>query len=537
MHVVAPQRPPRRSGVRPYVHQQCYWRMPEPRQQPDPCHPVASAPKEPSKRGFRADSLALGMVIVLAMTVIQRGIGFLRGIWFCRLLDDTQVGQWAMAFGFITLITPVMLLGIPGSLPRFVEHFRSRGQLGPFLQRIGGSTFVLICLSVLAILSFPEWFGWIIFLQPQEAGLIYSVGIAVLAIVFFNFVNDLNSSLRQVRVVSAMQFLQGVGFTIAGITWLSMGGQLTGLVITFAAATVLAALPGLICLRRGWGGMPTAAEPFNRKSMWRRILPYAAALWAMNLVGNVFELSDRYMILHFSPGNEVDGQAAVGQYHSGRIIPMLFMSLATMLGGILMPYLSADWEAGQPELVRKRLRQVLLGASVGFTTVAAVTLVLSPWLFGTLLQGRYDDGLSLLPMAFVFCTWAGLVTIGQDYLWVMEKGKWVAIALIVGLVANVTLNAWLLPTMGLQGAVLATLTSHGLVMAGVYIAMIACGYERDRTAMYVALLPATLLAGPIPALICVACVLASSGHVHDWIREIDMSSLQRFFRVRSRAHA
>ncbi|MEM9643438.1 MAG: oligosaccharide flippase family protein [Planctomycetota bacterium] len=475
--------------------------------------------------GFRADSLALGMLIVLIMTVLQRGVGFLRGIWFCRLLDDTVVGQWSMAFGFITLITPVMLLGIPGSLPRYVEHFKQRGQLGSFLLRIGTVTGVLVLLSFTTMVLAPEWFGWLIFLKPQSNELIYAVGAAILAIVFFNFVNDLTSSLRQVRIVSLIQFMQGVGFAIGGVAWLASGGGLTGLVMTYAIMTALATTPGLWTLFRGWKGMPAPTEVFDRGSMWRRILPYAAALWAMNLVGNLFELSDRYMILHFMPapdgvaaGNEF-GQAAVGQYHSGRILPMLFMSLATMLGGILMPYLAADWEADRPAAVRERLKQVLLGVSAAFTLIASATLVLSPWLFGTLLQGRYDDGLSLLPMAFVFCSWAGLVTIGQDYLWVVEKGKWVTVALIAGLASNLALNLYLLPKWGLHGAVVATLTSHAVVLIGVWIAMIRCDFGLDRTALYVALMPATVLGGPWVAVTAVLCVGAASEHARQWIRQ------------------
>lgn len=162
--------------------------------------------EEPAS-GFRADSLALGMAIMLSLTIVQRGVGFLRGIWFCRLLDETDLGRWAMAF---------------------------------------------------------------------------------------NFVNDLNASLRQVRVVSLMRFMQGIGFTVGGIGWLASGGGFAGLIVTFAVTTSVATAPGLVSLRRGWGGLPRASAPLDTRAMWRRLIPYAAALWIMNLLGNGFELSDRH---------------------------------------------------------------------------------------------------------------------------------------------------------------------------------------------------------------------------------------------------
>lgn len=472
-----------------------------------------------SKRGFRADPLALGMLIMLGMTVVQRGVGFFRGIWFCRLLDETDLGRWAMALGFISLITPVLLLGIPGSLPRYVEHFRGRGHLGAYLRRVLLATAACAAIALTVMTLLPEWFGWLIFLEPHNAAIVRGVAAAMTAMIVFNFVNDLNSSLRQVRVVSLMQFLQGVSFTAGGVTWLARGGEFVGLLYTFAAATVLAAAPGLWSLRCGWEGVPRSRHRFDAKSMWRRLLPYAAALWAMNLLGNVFDLADRYMVLHLTPGGDGAGQAAVGQYHSGRIVPELFLSLSTTIAGILLPYLSADWESGKPEAVRERLRRTLLGLSIGFTAVAAAAVWCAPWLFQTLLQGRYSDGLSLMPMAFVFCSWAALVNVGQNYLWVVERGKLVAAAMAVGLAANLGLNAWLLPVWGLAGAVTATLAAHGLVMLGTGIAMAACGYRIDRTSLYVAVLPATLLAGPAIAVACVAATALASDHARRWTAE------------------
>ncbi|MGB7324686.1 MAG: oligosaccharide flippase family protein, partial [Rubripirellula sp.] len=130
--------------------------------------------KTESESSFVADSLAIGMAVMLAMTIIQRGLGFFRGIWFCRLLDDAVVGQWSMAYDFITMITPVMLLGIPGTLPRYVEHYRVRGHLTPLVRRMLWVTIGLGAIFFVAIMLFPDFFGWLVFLQPQSMSLVYS---------------------------------------------------------------------------------------------------------------------------------------------------------------------------------------------------------------------------------------------------------------------------------------------------------------------------------------------------------------------------
>ncbi|MGV3486732.1 MAG: oligosaccharide flippase family protein [Planctomycetaceae bacterium] len=471
------------------------------------------------RASFVADRLASGLVVMLIMTIFQRGIGFARGVWFCRLLDDTVVGQWSMAFGFITMITPLMMLGLPGAMPRYVERYRLAGQLPKFLQMVVLGTLLGSVLVIFAMIAMPNQFGWLIFREASSVWLTWSVVGAIATVLIFNFVNELVSSLRQVRTVSLMQFVQGIGFTVFGLTALYAGGGLQELVIAFGLSMAIGTVPGIRVLARDWSGLPQSDEAFDCRDMWRRLLPYAAALWAMNLLSNTFEMSDRYMILHLMPGDETAAKAAVGQYHSGRLIPTLLTSLATMFAGVLLPYLSADWEQGKTDAVKQRLRHSLFGLSVGFTACAAVALTISPWLFDVLLQGRYRDGLVIQPMAFTLCIWAAIVTVAQNYLWVRERGHLIGGALAVGLAANLFFNGLWLPHWGLQGAVWATLVANGIVLVGVGWALRRVDYRLDTTALWVAILPLTLMAGGSIAMAAALACLVLNRDAHDWLSQ------------------
>lgn len=480
---------------------------------------VSSGEQEQPRAGLQADSLLSGLAVMLGITVIQRAVGLYRGVSFCRLLDAETLGQWAMAFGFVSLVTPMLLLGVPGSLPRYVEAFRQKGHLRPFMLRIVGLTGFLVTLAVSLIWIVPGPVGWLVFREPSDQSLVRAVGIAVLAVVIFNTLNELIAALRQVRVVSAMQFIQSVAFTLIGLIWLSRGGGLAGLVLSFAFATLLGTAPGWWVLMRHWGSMPTSSEPIEAVAMWKRLVPYAAALWVMNLLSNTFELSDRYMILHFSGENPAVGQGMVGEYHSACIIPALLLSVGLMIGGVVMPYLTADWEAGKRDAVGERLRQMLLGLSVLFTAGAAVALWLAPTLFQWLFAGRYTAGLSVMPLAFVFCIWASLGCIAQNYLWVVERGKLVGMALAVGLLANLALNYVLMPRYGLPGAVSATMLANGIVLGGIWWSMHLTGFRLDRSTLWSTLLPMTLLAGSTAAIVATIGCLLTSQHARVWLRQ------------------
>lgn len=91
---------------------------------------AASPHNEPA--ALQTDTLADSIVVLLIMTVLQRTIGFGRGMLFCRWLDSEQLGLWDVAFGFINLAAPLAVLGLPGSFGRYVEYYRQRGQLAPF---------------------------------------------------------------------------------------------------------------------------------------------------------------------------------------------------------------------------------------------------------------------------------------------------------------------------------------------------------------------------------------------------------------------
>lgn len=434
------------------------------------------------------------------------------------MLEDDVLGQWAMALGFITMVTPMLLLGLPGSLPRYVAAYLNQGHLKAFLRRILWLTGVLSCAGFATMLLLPEIFGWLIFREPTSVNLVVAVALTVVSITIFNSMNELIASLRQVRVVSIMQFINSVSFTVIAIAWLYFDGSLLGLIYSFAASCLIGTLPAWWVLAHYWHVIPHNTDPLNAPSMWKRVLPYAAALWVMNLLANAFELSDRYMILHFSAAADL-GQSLVGQYHSARLIPALLLSLAAMASGILLPYLTSDWEAGRHQAVRDRLRKILLAVACLFTAGGAAALWISPWMFDTLLAGRYSGGLAVMPMAFTFSIWGAIAAIAQNYLWVAEKGKYVGWALGIGLVTNLLLNHLLLPILGLKGAVIATMVSNLIVLVGIWVAMRGTGFRWDSSLIWTTLLPATLLYHPLAAILCVAAVAILSEQTRGWIVE------------------
>lgn len=408
------------------------------------------------------DRFITGLSVMLVANVLQRLIGLLRNLGFCHFLSDAELGQWSLANSFFIIAAPIAVLGLPGSFGKFVEIYRRQGALGSYLRALTlASGFGLLALSAAMFLA-PAYFAWIVFNDLTAVENIAWLISTLAAVTIFNFVNELMSALRQVRVVSAMQFINSLAFAFLGTLGLLWAHSWSVLLPCYTLACLLAIVPGLWVLRTAHADELRANAPLA--GMWARIVPFAITLWCMNLLSNLFDVCDRALLLHLTP-DALLGQALIGQYHCGRLIPNLLISVASLLSGILLPYLSADFEAGDQRRLGERLRQILQMVSLLFSFASLVALVASPLLFDWMLSGRYQDAQRILPLALLQCIWMSLFFLAQTYLFCIERGKQVTLMLLAGLVINALLNYPLIAWWGLAGSVAATTAASGIILA------------------------------------------------------------------------
>jgi len=67
---------------------------------------------------MNSDTFSRSIVLIALLTVLQRGIGFLRSFYVCGELTPSQLGEWDLAFNFLKIVAPLAVLGIPGSFAR-----------------------------------------------------------------------------------------------------------------------------------------------------------------------------------------------------------------------------------------------------------------------------------------------------------------------------------------------------------------------------------------------------------------------------------
>jgi PST family polysaccharide transporter len=456
---------------------------------------------------LRTDTLADSVLILVLLTGIQRLVGFCRAVLFCRWLDAEQLGQWDMAFGFLVLAAPLTILALPGAFGRYVERYRQQGQLRVLLRRTLVACAALTAVATVLICLGRGWVSLIVFGTSGHGDLVLMLAAALAAVIAFNYMVELFTALRNVRLVSALLFLNSAVFAVLGVgLLLAWRDTAASVVLAYGGANLLSAAAAVVFLRRAWRALPTGAERLSHRALWSKLMPFALWVWTTNLMANLFEVADRYMIVHFSRGGPDEALALVGQYHSSRVVPVLLFSVALMLGSMLTPHLSADWEAGRRREVAARLKLFLKLLAFGLTAAGAGVLLIAPLLFGVAFENKFAAGRAVLPWTLTYCTWFGLAMVAQNYLWCAEKARLSSLALGVGLVVNVALNLLLLPRLGLLGAVLATAAANLIALAMILAFDCRLGFRMDRGLWVVLGMVPVVCLGPWIALLVLAIV-------------------------------
>ncbi len=448
---------------------------------------------------LQTDSLAKGIGVLAIANIIQRAIGFIRNLAFCYFLHQSDIGLWALASSFLVLAPPLSVLGIPGCFGRYVESFRRVEQLRSFLRRSLAIAAVGVMVLTTSLLVFPTHSSLLVFgtTVPYSAMIILTC--SLLSVVAFNTLLELLNGLRQPSAVSAMQLTSSISFSLLCIPVLIIRPQWQYLVATYAISMTIGLLPGLVRLSRRCGPALSDAVALSKGSMLFRITPFAIAVWSSDLLTNLFDVVDRYMILYLATDDVLANQILVGQFHTARILPVLFLSLAMMLAGMILPYWTSEWEVGNKQKVFRMLFTTIKLSLFSFWGGSVVILLLTPILFETFLDGRYAISQQALPFAMTHCIIAAAAMMLGVFLRCIEANRWAVGVLAVGLLVNVLANWVAVPYLGVIGAMIATLSSTALIV-GMYLLLLHFKFAiADRGTVIMLFLPLTLLLGPVAA--------------------------------------
>jgi O-antigen/teichoic acid export membrane protein len=233
--------------------------------------------------------------------------------------------------------------------------------------------------------------------------------------------------------------------------WLGYG--LVGLATAFLLARVLACAGALLVARRHVG----PPQPAFDTAVWRDLQRRAMPLGAFLIVLNVYSYVDT-IILH-----TLADAVETGLYNSAYKTYEGLTYATAILSAVVTPRLSHLWSTD------RRAHLKLLRQSLGASVALAVVLAIAAWYLGPFVLRIFGPeapsattALRILGVGlpFVFAIWI-LHAIAIS---VFEE-RWLFRTTLVGSVANIALNVYLIPSYGRDGAAAATVLGEIVSMA------------------------------------------------------------------------
>lgn len=377
---------------------------------------------------------------------------------FTRLLSAEDYGRFALMFSVMALVHTLTLLPAESAAYRFAGQAKDSGTLSQHYKTILSLTIRLLALTFLT-------FGCLaFFLRDYPAYLAilpWLVGLMSLN-TFIQIALESHRAGQRVgryAFVETTRILGGISFG-ALIAWQSSFGAASPFIGMLVASFILF-IPELTWL---WGQAKGGkSQRANRRAYLKYGLPIAGAI-ALDLI---LSASDRFLIVYFL------GEAAVGEYAAGYGVADKTVLLLCGWGAIAgSPLIMAAFEEHGAEAAKREalgvIRTVLL---VGVPAAAGMGFVAQPMAEALIGEEVRAGAQQIIPLiAFAGLLNGLMLYYFSEVFQLTHRTGERAILMLAPVAFNIGLNLFLIPQMGIMGAVWATVLSYALgllVLGGV----------------------------------------------------------------------
>lgn len=389
-----------------------------------------------------------GVLGYLPVNVVQGVVGLLTIVLFTRVLDPTQYGVYALAFSVGSLTQTVLLTWTEAAMARFLAARGEDGRLADHfatLYRLWIGAAVLVPLACVAVA-----------MSPLHGPLKVAV-IAALASTLVNSLTKLALERRraagEVSGAALLTIIQNAGGFVLGLAlaFAGLGGAAPILGVgAISALCVVLVLPAE--LKRLAGGK------FDR-ALARAYAAYGLPVSLSLILALVLASTDRLLL-----GAFLD-EATVGVYHAGyslgsRTLDVVFIWLGMAGAPALISALERGGQSALTEAAHEQASFMTL-----LTLPAAVGLALVARPLAELMIGEdLRVGASHVTPWIAASGWLSGVTtyyLLQAFT-LARRTPLLIVSMSAPAIANVILNLALIPRLGLDGALWATMVSYGV---------------------------------------------------------------------------
>ncbi len=420
--------------------------MQEPKQHPPPADPIEAPPGS-----FLL--LLSGASIVLTSAVISRFLEFITRTTLGRYFGPGDFGLLTSGIATLSILSAVVLLGLPTALVRFVGRFYGKQEahkIPGLLHTVAWFVTLTSCLAGAALWILSEWVASSLLNNSEMIPVLRSVAVALPLFALLAVMSAVFQGQKDARPYVLLNniLLPAARLGGAGLAVL-LGWQLLDfLPFYFVGALLLPVLLALITLRR------RSIRLFSLQKLaggdFQMLIRFSLPLLVGSLFGLVVWQMDILLL------QREWGAAETGLYSAAITIGRLPAMILIAFGFMLSPNVAHQYSAGQTERMRTLYGRVVDLIFMLALPIAAIFVLFAPLLLTVFFGPAYVSAalpLRILAIGFFIHSITGpngntLVMMGRSRLFLTVNG----------IMASVTMLFYLLliPIWGAAGTAVAT---------------------------------------------------------------------------------
>lgn len=408
----------------------------------------------------KAAEVAAGSGLVFAGNLLNRGLRFLTNWVLSNALGPVGYGVYEGAKNFVTILASFAPLGTDKGVVYFGARQREAGDLGALrgtvlmtwiAALVGGPVIAALAAGLVwAALGGADWA--IAILEPigaLEEGLPQVLLLMLPAVAVWSVLLAAVGTLRGLKDMRSqtLAYLVVLPIGMLGAASLALAGfGVEAVALGFVAANALALLVAIPLVQRRL--KPLIAD-VQAKWSWSTMMAYSLPESFSSMLFRVNQWADTLMVLALA------GTAETGLYRIAVTLAMIGEIPAVAVNTMFQPVLAEMVQAGDPKQLRRVLRivtrwMVILAAPVYLGVYVGIDVLLSAW----------NDEYAASGGALTILLWgqaAYVLTVPVNALIPMSGRARLNLGNATAAAAlNIGLNAWLIPTHGIEGAATAT---------------------------------------------------------------------------------
>lgn len=396
------------------------------------------------------------MFVFLGMA-INMLLGFASKIIIVRYLSREDYGLYSLGFTIASVCMIISLLGLQAGSSRQIAFYKGGGYNSKAKGVVYGSLLIALISSISLSL--------ILFLSTDfiSATLFKSFDLSIILKIFIISIPFLVLTQIIVQIYRGfgyfmpnflfLDILYSALFPILLLVVIAVNYALNGVVAAYSASAIITFTAIVIYALKRPPQDLKVEHGIPSNILWKETLSFSAPLFAITIFYQINTWSDNLMLGYFMKPSDV------GLYNAALPIVYLLPMFLEAIRFFYVPVMSELYAQDKIEEIRRSFAVISKWLFAFTTPVFLVMMFFPDTVLNILFGAGYDDAsvaLQILAAGFFIHTILGpngatLVILGKT-----QFAMW---ATLIGAIANVILNYFMIPALGINGAAIATLAA------------------------------------------------------------------------------